>query len=261
MTLQKSLVVSIHDVAPPVVSQVREILGQLRAAGIGSTSLLVIPNFQGKWPIDQHPDFCKWLHERRQAGDEIVLHGYEHVEVKAPKSVVEKIQNRVCTVGEGEFLSLSYAEARERLEWGLATFRKADLHTTGFVAPSWLMSAGTLDAIRDLGIQYTNTYVQFTDLRSGRTAIAPSLVFGPGNLNEDWALRAQRVMGGFLRRFSVVRVVIHPPCIENSRRFSQILGLIRTQLESRVASTYGEFLEVWRGNVNSEPQLTSHEIV
>jgi uncharacterized protein len=261
MTRKPRLVVSIHDVAPPFFKQAKQILAQLRSAGVDKVSLLVIPHYRGRWRLDEHADFAAWLREREGGGDEIVLHGYEHVEVKPPRGLRDKLKNRLYTVGEGEFLSLSYQEARQRMESGLAIFRNIGIQSTGFVAPSWLLSQQGVAAARDLGFEYTNYYLQFSDLTRGKTAFAPSLVFGPGNLNEDWALRAQRFVGKLLNRCSLVRIAIHPPCVENARRFSQTLQLVREQVDRHRPSTYQEFLADWRKYGTAPFRRRGHAVV
>jgi predicted deacetylase len=261
MMRKRRLVVSIHDVAPPTFEPTKEILAQLNSAGVDRVSLLVIPNYRGQWRLDEHADFAAWLRERVGVGDEMVLHGYEHAEVKPARGMRDKLKNRLYTVGEGEFLSLSYEEARQRLQRGLAIFGKIGVPTRGFVAPSWLLSQQGLAAARDLGFEYTNYYLQFSDLSRGKTAFAPSLVFGPGNLNEDWALRAQRFVRKLLNRCSLVRIVIHPPCVENARRFSQTLQLIREQVDRHRPSTYQEFLADWREQETSPFRTRGHEAV
>jgi predicted deacetylase len=246
MNSHPCLVVSVHDVAPPSWQPVKEILAQLNALGVPRVSLLVIPNYRGQWRVDEHGEFAGWLRERADGGDEIVLHGYEHVEVKPPHGLRDRLKNRLYTVGEGEFLSLTYEEAKNRMEQGLAVFKKAGIQSAGFVAPSWLLSAQGVAAARDLGFQYTNYYLKFTDLGHRKEAFAPSLVFGPGQLNEDWALRSQRFLASLLNRCSLVRVVIHPPCVENIRRFAQTLGIIREQLVRHRPVTYAGYLSDWR---------------
>src|SRR5690349_5510528 len=104
MTDHQSLIVSIHDVTPPQWLRVREILERLSFVGVRRRSLLVIPNFRGEWGVNEHPDFVKWLGDCSREGDEIVLHGYEHVEVQRAKGIRDRIKNRLYTKGEGEFL-------------------------------------------------------------------------------------------------------------------------------------------------------------
>jgi predicted deacetylase len=246
MTDHHSLIVSIHDVTPPHWLRVKEILERLSFVGVRKRSLLVIPNFRGEWGINEHPDFVEWLGDCSGEGDEIVLHGYEHVEVQRAQGIRDKIKNRLYTKGEGEFLSFSYEEARNRIQAGIELFTKVGLKSDGFVAPAWLVSQEALRAAKDLGFAYTNSYLKVTDLATGESIFAPSLVFGPGNLNEDLSLWLQRVLSKVIIGQSLVRVVIHPPCIENSRRFEEILTIVREQLLRHRPVTYSEFVAGWR---------------
>src|SRR5512144_1309048 len=115
MTRPGRLVVSVHDVTPPTQDQVRRMRDLLDDIGVTRCSLLVIPNFRGRHPIDADAGFCAWLAGLRDRGDEIVLHGFEHVEVVAPTRVTERFKNRWYTKGEGEFLALDAAEAHARI--------------------------------------------------------------------------------------------------------------------------------------------------
>jgi predicted deacetylase len=249
MSPQFHLVVSIHDVAPPFFDRVRRMMDKLADIGVRRRSLLVIPNYHGQWQIDQHPEFCEWLRRQQTQGDEIILHGYEHMGVGTPKTFSERFKNRWGTVGEGEFLCLSYAEARERIQRGIDLFQRLDIASDGFVAPAWLLNEAGLRAMRDLGFQYTNSYMRFLDLANGASHLAPSLVFGPGALNEDMATNMQRPLSKLLEYSPIVRIVVHPPCIDNSGRFDRILSMTKAQMNSHLPVTYGELLQRLR-NVN-----------
>ncbi len=89
-------------------------------------------------------------------------------------------------------------------------------------SPAWLISAAGLRAARDCGFEYTNSYLRFINLARDRSCFAPSLVFGPGNLNEDLGISLQRRLSRLLACWSVVRVVLHPPCIDQRARFKQL---------------------------------------
>ena len=163
----RQLVVSVHDVAPQTQARVVQLLEMLAAIGVGYRSLLVIPNFRGKGSLDAHGEFCAWLCERRHQGDEIVLHGYEHVGVGRPRNAPERFRNRWFTQDEGEFLSLEYDEAFDRIARGKSMMERAGLHPRGFVAPAWLVNDTGLKAARDLGFQYTNSYLTVATSRAG----------------------------------------------------------------------------------------------
>jgi predicted deacetylase len=246
MTAAKSLVVSIHDVAPPSWDRVRRMLEALDGVGVGRRSLLVIPNFEGRWQIDQHDAFCAALRRLQFDGDELVLHGYEHVAVGTPVGLIDRFRNRWYTRA-GEFLSLDYRDARDRIERGLDLMRRMNLDAHGFVAPGWLINADGLRAARDCGLEYTNSYLTFMDLAQGRSHFAPSLVFGPGSLNEDLGIGIQRRLVALMSRRPVVRVVLHPPCIDHPGRFEQILSMIRT-FAGHQPVTYFDLLPQLRGS-------------
>ncbi len=238
----KRLVVSIHDVTPPTWERVRRMLAALTAAGVSRRSLLVIPNFQGRWPVDQDVEFCAGLRWLRQHGDEMLLHGYEHVGVGTPRGAVARFKNRWFTDGEGEFLSLGYRAARDRIERGLAIFWRTGLDVHGFVAPAWLVNADGLRAARDCGFEYTNSYLTVQDLPERRSHFAPGLVFGPGRLDEDFGIAAQERIAGLLSHSRIVRVVLHPPCIDHPGRFERILSMIRRMLVDHEPVTYLDLL-------------------
>ncbi len=246
MSTKRHLVVSIHDVAPPQWPQVQQILKQLTAIGIHKRSLLVIPNYQGRYPINEYRKFAESVKLLEEQGDEIVLHGYEHVGVGKPRDVRDRIKDRWYTEGEGEFLNLGYAEARHRLELGMGILAKVAMQSSGFVAPAWLINRDGLKAAADLGFQYTNSYLNVLDLANQKSHIAPSLVFGPGNLNEDLGIALQRVLAKFLKASPIVRVVIHPPCVDHRARFKAILSLTEARLVSHEPATYLQLLHFLR---------------
>jgi hypothetical protein len=242
----RHLVVSVHDVAPTSRARVEAILQRLSALGITRRSLLVIPNLRGTLPIDQDAAFCEWLRGRQAEGDDIVLHGYEHVAVGAPRGMIERFRNRWFTNNEGEFLSLEYDDAADRVRRGRTLLRRAGFDASGFVAPAWLINGAGLRAIRDLGFAYTNSYLGFIDLQQQERYHAPSLVFGPGRINEDLGIVVQRRSAVLLGRCPVVRVVLHPPCVDHSERMRNILEIVDAQRQARSAITYTELLTTYR---------------
>ncbi|MEP6915035.1 MAG: DUF2334 domain-containing protein [Acidobacteriota bacterium] len=231
-----------HDVAPPTREQVRRLLDMLTEAGVNHRSLLVIPNLRGRHPIDADSDFCAWLKSLNDRGDEVVLHGYEHIEVVAPTRPTERFRNRWFTQGEGEFLSLDRRHAGERIAMGRTLLARAGFDPQGFVAPAWLINDAGLNAARDQGLQYTNSYLHFTDLARGRSCLAPSLVFGPGHLDEDIGIALQRVLSKILSRYSLVRVALHPPCVEYLGRMKRVLSMLVEQLRAHTPITYLQLL-------------------
>jgi predicted deacetylase len=239
----RHLIVSIHDVAPPNRTRTERLLDVLASAGVTRRSLLVIPNIGGHAPIDQDPPFCNWLRHRQEEGDEIVLHGYEHIAVGAPRTLLERFKNRWYTQGEGEFLTLSYADATARITRGAAMLANAGLRATGFVAPAWLINADGLRAARDQGFEYTNSYLGVLDLANRRNHIVPTLVFGPGNLDEDLGIALQERATPLLAFSPHARVVLHPPNADHEQRLARIVRLVERLRRDREPATYAQLLD------------------
>jgi len=86
------------------------------------------------------------------------------------------LERRVYTDCEGEFARLDGNVARARLLRGLAVLRSAGWQPGGFVAPAWLMSPGTCDALAGLPLRYYATRDSVHLLAGDRFIRAPSLV-------------------------------------------------------------------------------------
>ena len=84
-----------------------------------------------------------WMHERRGAGDALVLHGYDHA--PDPTGARHGVGRRA------EFAALPRHEARLRLIAARGALDRTGLATDLFVPPRWLASAGTVEALRGLG--------------------------------------------------------------------------------------------------------------
>src|SRR5438093_3451912 len=121
-----SLVVSIHDVTPAHAPEVAR-LWSLCAARQVRPALLVVPNWHGRWPLHEHPEFVEWLLARATEGAEIVLHGERHDEMGLPRRLRDTLRAFGRTAAEGEFLTLGEGAAKERIERGLRVLRDLGL--------------------------------------------------------------------------------------------------------------------------------------
>src|ERR1700677_1747309 len=75
-----ALLVSIHDVTPALAPRVEALWALARERGV-TPALLVVPNWHGRWPLGEHPEFVRWVRARADEGAEIFLHGERHDEV------------------------------------------------------------------------------------------------------------------------------------------------------------------------------------
>lgn len=147
----KKIMVSLHDVTPVMFDRSRKLAEMVMKRTGTDFTMLVVPDFHLKGRIDKYPDFCSWLRELNDAGVEIAQHGLHHLEVKGKFS----IEGKLFTKGEGEFLSLSSAEAGLRIEEGYRIMTDVlGEPPSGFTAPAWLYSNGTSEALRDFPFKW-----------------------------------------------------------------------------------------------------------
>ncbi|MEX1111537.1 MAG: DUF2334 domain-containing protein, partial [Chthoniobacterales bacterium] len=83
MNGRRALAVSVHDVSPLSREASDRMLADLAGAGVGATSLLVVPDHHHRADINRDPSFLAWLRDKQSAGHEIVLHGFYHL--RAPR--------------------------------------------------------------------------------------------------------------------------------------------------------------------------------
>jgi predicted deacetylase len=237
------LCISLHDVAPATLDDCMKALAFLDGLGLGPVALLVVPDYHGLGRADRDDRFASFIESRILRGDEIVLHGYRHVDAAPPaRGVREWLTRRVYAESEGEFSQLDFEAARTRILRGLVVLRSAGWHPTGFVAPAWLMSAPALSALEETPLQYCATRDAVVALQSGRTIPAPSLVVSS---RPAWRRAISPVWNkALLARHAtsrVVRAALHPadlryPALERLWR-----GLL-SQLEGRAVVTEAQLV-------------------
>jgi predicted deacetylase len=243
-SVNRRLVVSIHDVSPLTQDAVAGMLAELARWGVARVSLLVVPDYHGRGSINGDAAFGAWLREMAAAGHEAVLHGYYHQrEQRDGESARTRFFTRHYTEGEGEFYDIGYDAARALLERGRAELEQcAGVKPEGFIAPAWLLSAEGEAAARDLGFAYTTRLKSAVDLRSGRAWESQSLCW---SVRSGWRRASSRAWNPFLfgqlRRNPLLRLSIHPPDRGHAEIWGQIGRLTRKAMEDREVVVYREF--------------------
>jgi uncharacterized protein len=149
-----SLLVSIHDVTPALEEGVLRLWRLCAGRGV-RPALLVVPDWHGEWPLEDHPSFVAWLRARASEGVEIVLHGERHDEFALPRSFADSLRALGRTAREGEFLTLDANAARARIERGLGRLRALGLRPVGFVPPAWLAREEGHEAVARAGLGFS----------------------------------------------------------------------------------------------------------
>ena len=245
MNGRRALAVSVHDVSPLTRQVTDRMLSDLGAAGVGITSLLVVPDHHHKADIDQDPGFLAWLREKQAAGHEIILHGFYHLRAPcAEDSAGRRLVTQHYTAGEGEFYDLDYEEARERMEDGREMLTGAGLEVVGFIAPAWLLGEEGEKAARNLGFAYTTRLGGVLDLRSGEWTASQSLVYSP---RSAWRRKVSLAWNAFLaarlRKNPLARLGLHPPDWNYEAIKLQALRLAEHLAKDRRVIRYRDWVE------------------
>ena len=210
--MKKIVCIAIHDVAPTTWPQCERLFKMLGDLGNPPTTLLIVPDYHRRGCTDASPDFIRSIDERLHRGDEIALHGYDHLDTAAaPRTPRDWLRRRVLTASEGEFSALDEDEAHDRIDRGLARFASAGWHPSGFVPPAWLASSGTECALRHSSFRYTSTHTTLIDLRNSRRIAAPCLTASPRSAwrraaSKRWLRAAEK----WTSDRELVRVGLHP---------------------------------------------------
>lgn len=238
----KSLVVSIHDVAPASFTESQRWLEICESHGC-RTSLLVIPgSWRGAGPLLEG-EFAGWLRSAASRGHEVVMHGLNHVAHGSPSSVHATF-GRVLARGCEEFWSVGYVDARERVLEGLAAFARVGLRPRGFVPPGWLLSPGGLEALRSTGFEYTTTHRSIVSIDGERVVRSLAMSQRPGGASAMVAAYTTRMVGHFQSRLSsVMRVALHPADLAVDTCLRTDLALIGEALgHGFMSRTYGDVI-------------------
>jgi predicted deacetylase len=244
----RSLIVSVHDVAPATWEATRNVLDELQQRGIRACSLLVVPDYHRHGSSMQNRAFVEWLRELEEARSEVVLHGYFH---QRPRRTVESLFNqfvtRIYTQDEGEFFDLDYDEAKRRITAAREEFEAVGLKPRGFVAPGWLLGTEAERAARDCGLEYTTRIASVIDLRSGDTFASRSLVYSVQNeLRRQASLCWNAALAQLSRTKSLVRLSIHPVDHRYAAIWNQIGRFLDEMQSDRTPTTYHDWTVEWR---------------
>jgi len=230
-----TLLVSIHDVAPPNLPAVRQLWHLCREAGV-VPALLVVPDWHGSAPIERDADFLAWLRGAVSEGAEILLHGERHDEAGRPRALGDELRAAGRTAREGECLTLDAPELEALVARGLARLRALGFAARGFVPPAWLMRVDARSGIYAAGLAFTEDETAIY-LASGRRIAAPALRWSARTsfrarvsvLVAEWRWRGQR-------RAAVMRVALHPADLSHPAVARSVAGSLArwtTQHESR----------------------------
>lgn len=239
--------VSIHDVSPAWAAEVDAALAACEGFGI-KPGLLVVPDFHGTWPLDQHPDYARALRARQDAGHEIFLHGYYHKTglgehkqggARPPRGLRRAWAQRVVSGGEAEFSDVGEAEAMSRVEAGAAMLRRVGLlQLDGFVAPAWSMPHWMFGVLRKLGFRYTEDRLHIYDLVADTRRASVVLNYASRTPARLWSSLLYCRVARHARGLWPARVAIHPADMRHEVLRREIHQLLRWAADDLVVPAH-----------------------
>jgi predicted deacetylase len=241
--------VTVHDVAPATQTRCEALIAALERIAPLSFTLLVVPYYHRQ---ASNAGFERWIQQRLLRGDELALHGFTHTdEGPPPRDWFERVRRHWYTDDEGEFAALDRAEAMRRLKAGRRWFARRDWPARGFVAPAWLLSEGTWQALLRQPFGYTCTRTSLVALPYGmadepvRELHARSIVY---STRAAWRRAVSRPWNALVayeeRRRGWMRFELHPSDVEHRAVRESALRLVAEAVdEGREPLTLGAMAE------------------
>lgn len=168
--MRGQLIVSVSGIRDSTREQARAFAAEMDRREI-PLSLLVAPRLEGRYRLVDDPRTQEWLRERREAGDAIVLHGYDQAATKSRRA---------------EFATLPRHEARLRLMAADRVMEQVGLRTRLFAAPRWNASEGAMAALPEVGFRLALTLTTIHDLERDVAQRAWVHGIGEGFRAEPW---------------------------------------------------------------------------
>ena len=141
---------------------------------------------------------------------------------------------------EGEFLTLGYNAARDRIDRGLERLRTLGLEPVGFVPPAWLARQDTHVAAKDAGLAVSeneNTvFVHAKDVALRSPVLRWS---SRGSVRAYGSAFQARLRWMLQRRAPLVRIALHPSDLEHPVTLVSLERSLHEWLAVRAPIRYG----------------------
>lgn len=248
------LVVSVHDVAPSTLPDVRWLLARLDELGVSPRVLKVVPRASEADDVRRHPDLVALLADEVARGSEVVVHGLSH---RLPPGAVlggrgvDRLRARWFAGQAAEFLGLDDRAAEAAVLEGRTILREAGFEPLGFCAPGWLARPSLSGILRRCGFRYACWFGSVEDVETGRRLRAPAWGYmGTGGFGEALVALEGRFVRWVWRpvvdRLGLggpVRVFLHPQGAPRSRACAATLRALGRLRRAVRPTTYRDILD------------------
>lgn len=232
--MTRRLLASIHDVGPRFEDQVDRLVDLLqRHVGEANFAMLVVPDHWDQAPLSAAPAFQAKLRRWADAGVEMFLHGWRHRDDAPTKGFAQKHM----TAGEGEFSSLSAAEAGARIAEGRKIVEDViGRPVAGFIAPAWLYSEGAIEAVRIAGFALAEDHMKVWAPETGRVLARGPVI--------TWASRSPARIQSSLMVAATARIL--PYALPTARIAVHPGDVAVPALVESIDATFGRFAATHR---------------
>lgn len=240
--MTRRLLASIHDVGPKFERHVDQLVDALEQhVGLAKFAMLVVPDHWDEAPLSAAPAFQGKLRRWADAGVEMFLHGWRHRDDAPAKGFAQKHM----TAGEGEFSALSSSEASARIADGRKVVEDAiGRPVAGFIAPAWLYSAGTLEAVRESGFPLAEDHMKVWQPASGRVvARGPVITWAsrsPGRIRSSLMVAA--AARALPQALPTARIAVHPGDVTVPALLDSIDATFKRFAATHVPSRYADLI-------------------
>ncbi|ADC90065.1 deacetylase-like protein [Thermocrinis albus DSM 14484] len=239
-----SALVELHDVTPHYEEEIYTTLHLLKTVGVRKFSLLVIPNFQGRYPIDQFQDWVSFI---KGLGQEVVIHGFTHSSPFYWQTVIK-------TYREGEFFKKDLTETYRSVEKALDIMQKVGLHSKVFVPPAWIDNPYLEDVLYAFGIRFLGLRKVIKDLETNREIHSSSLTFANRYVLSFVSILAMPSLLRRNRSLKLIRLAIHAKDMRDKRKITIWRWVLNQVKKERRFVSYEEIFSE-SGHAPSLPRI------
>jgi predicted deacetylase len=240
----RRLLASIHDVTPFHAARLERLVPLVEEAlGPGRYALLVVPDFHRQGLLTGDPRFARRLRGWAEAGCEIFLHGFTHVDESRHAGVAARWKASRMTAGEGEFLGLSTREAEVRILEGRDMIEQlTGRPIAGFVAPAWLYGEDSLAALAAQNIRLIEDHFRvWNPQNSAVFARGPVVTYASrSRARIASSILWSRLATILLARASTVRLAVHPHDVDSPRLMREIARALAAFARSHQPAAYAD---------------------
>jgi len=163
----------------------------------------------------------------------------------ATHSGVSALKAKHMTAGEGEFLGLDAAVARQRMADGRALIEDIiGRPVAGFIAPAWLYGDGAQTALNDLKFPISEDHMRVWQPESGRIlAKGPVITWASrSHLRTTSSLFFSALARQALQSLDVVRVAVHPGDTTKPAILTSVRATVNAFLRNREVARYASLV-------------------